>query len=140
MRAAIIFGAGFMAAIDEIIFHQLLHWHHFFDFSTPAIGLVSDGLLHAAELIAIVAGFFLAADLLRKNRFSLRYALAGFFLGMGAFQLLDGIVNHKLLRLHQIRYDVDLLLYDVIWIGSGALLFLLGTVLWRRAKRALRQV
>lgn len=138
MRAAIIFGAGFMAAVDEIIFHQLLRWHHFFDFSTPAVGLISDGLLHAAELIAIVAGFFLIADLLRKKHLSQRYAVAGFFLGMGGFQLFDGVVNHKILQLHQIRYDVDLFVYDATWISSGALLFLIGIVLWRRAKTAFR--
>jgi hypothetical protein len=28
-------GAGVMAAVDEIAFHQLLQCHHFFDWSTP---------------------------------------------------------------------------------------------------------
>jgi hypothetical protein len=52
-----------MAAIDQIIFHQILAWHHFYDWSTPAIGIMSDGFLHAAELLAIAAGGFLFADL-----------------------------------------------------------------------------
>jgi uncharacterized membrane protein len=41
--SGILFGIGLVAFIDETIFHQLLHWHHFYDKSTTAIGLVSDG-------------------------------------------------------------------------------------------------
>ena len=29
-------------------------------------------------------------------------------LGLGVFQLFDGVVNHKILRIHQIRSGVDL--------------------------------
>ena len=81
-----------MAAVDEIVFHQLLAWHHFYDRSTPRIGLLSDGLLHATELLLLVAGFFLLADLARRRELRKRSARAGFFLGAGGFQLFDGIV------------------------------------------------
>ncbi|WP_239160794.1 DUF2243 domain-containing protein [Virgisporangium ochraceum] len=37
---------GVAAFVDEAVFHQVLHWHHFYDRSTPAIGLVSDGLFY----------------------------------------------------------------------------------------------
>lgn len=47
-----------MAALDEILFHQILGCHHFYDRSTPAVGLLKDGFLHSAELVAIVGGFF----------------------------------------------------------------------------------
>lgn len=42
--SGILFGLGLVAFIDEAIFHQLLHWHHFYDKSTTDIGLISDGL------------------------------------------------------------------------------------------------
>jgi len=116
-------GIGLMAAVDEIVFHQLLGWHHFYDRSTPAVGLVSDGLLHAGELLALVAGFFLLADLRRRERLAVRSGWAGLLIGAGGFQLADGIVDHKLLRVHQIRYGVDLLPYDLAWnLGALALL------------------
>lgn len=52
--------------------------------------------------------------------------------GVGAFQLFDGIVFHKILRIRQIRYGVDLLVYDLVWIGSAVLLVAIGLlVLWR---------
>ena len=135
--AAALVGAGVMAAVDEIVFHQVLAWHHFYDRSTPDVALLSDGLLHAVELVALVAGFVLLADLRRSGAYARTAAWAGGLLGAGAFQLVDGLVHHKLLRLHQVRYDVpDLLPYDLAWNGSALLLLAAGAVLWVRAGRA----
>lgn len=133
--AAALVGVGVMAAVDEIVFHQILAWHHFYDRSTPDVALLSDGILHAAELVMLVAGGFLLAHLNRRRALVPMSAWGGFFLGAGGFQLFDGIVNHKLLRLHQIRYDVDLLPYDLTWSISGALILLIGAAcVWRSAK------
>jgi len=132
--AAALIGIAIMAGVDEIIFHQVLGWHHFYDLSTPAVGLLSDGLLHSAELIALVAGFFMLLDLRRRNALAPAWAWAGFFVGMGGFQLFDGIVDHKVLRLHQIRYGVNLLPYDVVWNLAGLVLLFVGVVMLARAR------
>lgn len=133
--AAALLGIGVMAAVDEIIFHQILAWHHFYDGATPLVGLMTDGLLHTGELIALVAGSFLAMQLLKRQRFQRGYAWAGFFIGMGGFQLLDGLLNHKVLRLHQIRYGVNSVLpYDLAWNGFALALLGIGWLLWRRAR------
>jgi uncharacterized membrane protein len=127
-------GVGIMAAVDEIVFHQILGWHHFYDRSTPQIGLLSDGLLHTAELVIFVAALFALADVRRHDTLAPMSAWGGFFLGLGAFQVFDGIVDHKLLRVHQIRYGVDLLAYDLAWNAAGAILLLIGAVLLWRAR------
>jgi uncharacterized membrane protein len=132
---AVVLGVGLMAAVDEIVFHQLLAWHHFYDRSTPTVGLLSDGLLHTAELFALVAGFLLVLDLGRRHALSVGHTRAGLFLGLGGFQLFDGVVDHKVLRLHQVRYGVDLLPYDLAWNGAAVLLLGVGTVLLVRARR-----
>ncbi|MEU8326859.1 DUF2243 domain-containing protein [Micromonospora sp. NPDC048839] len=132
----VLIGIAIMAAVDEIVFHQLLAWHHFYDRSTPSVALLSDGLLHAAEVIALVAGFFWFADLRRRHALSARLAWGGLLLGAGGFQLFDGLVDHKVLRLHQIRYGVHLVPYDVVWNVAGAALLLAGAVLiWRARSR-----
>jgi uncharacterized membrane protein len=133
--SAFLLGVAAMAGIDEIVFHQVLHWHHFYDAGTPEIGLLSDGLLHAGELLALVAGFFLMADARRRDAFSVRTALAGFFTGAGLFQFWDGIVDHKVLRVHQIRYGVGIGPYDLAWNAFGVLLLALGGALAVRAAR-----
>jgi uncharacterized membrane protein len=135
MRAAALVGVGVMAGVDEIIFHQVLAWHHFYDGATTEIGLMTDGLLHAAELIAIVGGFFMLLDLRRSNSLIKQRARAGFFLGLGGFQLFDGLVDHKVLRLHQIRYVENVLPYDIAWNLAGLVLLLIGIFLTRRARQ-----
>ncbi|MBS7455595.1 DUF2243 domain-containing protein [Coralloluteibacterium stylophorae] len=135
LRAAAVLGVGLMAAVDEIVFHQILAWHHFFDRSTPAIGLLSDGLLHSAELILLVAGFFLLGELRQRGMLVRRAVWAGLFLGAGGFQLFDGLVDHKLLRLHQVRYVEPLWPYDLAWNGGALVLLAIGLVLARRVRR-----
>ncbi|MFD3849374.1 DUF2243 domain-containing protein [Streptomyces microflavus] len=130
-----VIGVAVMAAVDEIVFHQILGWHHFYDRSTNSVGLMSDGLLHTGELLALIAGFFLYADL-RRTRTLAPVAWAGVFLGLGIFQLFDGIVDHKLLRLHQIRYGVDVTPYDWAWNIAGLLLLLTSLMLGLHARRS----
>jgi uncharacterized membrane protein len=128
-------GVAIMAAVDEILFHQVLAWHHFYDGSTTAVALVSDGILHAAELFFLVAGFFVLADARRRSSLSRRRAWAGFFCGLGVFQLWDGLIDHKVLRVHQVRYEVDLLPYDIAWNASALVLLAIGVVIAVRDRR-----
>lgn len=136
MGAGAMLGIGLMAAVDEIVFHQILGWHHFFDRSTPAIGLASDGVLHATELLLLVAGFMLYARLRANRALASAHARAGLLLGLGGFQLFDGIVDHKILRLHQIRYVDNLWLYDLVWNGAAIVLLAVGAALAIRARSA----
>ncbi|MGV9366303.1 DUF2243 domain-containing protein [Amycolatopsis sp. NPDC003731] len=132
--AGILTGIGVAAFVDETVFHQLLHWHHFYDRSTTEAGLVSDGLFHAFGFFAVVFGLVLVADLRRGDRLSGRALAGGVLAGAGAFQLYDGTIQHKLLGLHQIRYAVDLTPYDWTWNVVAVLLIVIGAVLLRRAR------
>lgn len=129
MWTGILFGLGIVAFIDEVVFHQLLHWHHFYDKSTTDIGLVSDGLFHAFSFIATIGASFLLADLHRRHAFWLKRWIGGILLGAGVFQLYDGIIQHKWMGLHQIRYGVDILPYDLVWNILAALMILIGAIL-----------
>ena len=130
-------GVGVAGFVDEVVFHQLLHWHHFYDRGTSGAGLVSDGLFHAFTWTAVVVGLFLLADLHRRLATVPGRVWAGGMLGGGAFQLYDGVVHHKLLQLHQVRYGVELLPYDLAWNASGAVALVAGLVLLRRPARPL---
>ena len=127
-------GVGVAAFVDETVFHQLLHWHHFYDRSTTDAGLVSDGLFHAFGWVALVLGFVVVADLRRGDRLSGRATGGGILAGAGAFQLYDGTIQHKLLGLHQIRYDVDLAPYDWTWNVVAVVLLAAGVWLLRSAR------
>ena len=121
-----IFGIGLAGFIDETVFHQLLRWHHFYDKSTTDIGLISDGLFHAFSWFSTIAGFFLFSDLRRRNALCITRWWGGLLLGSGGFQLYDGTIQHKLMRLHQIRYVENVLIYDLIWNVLAALMIIIG--------------
>jgi uncharacterized membrane protein len=133
--SGILFGIGLAAFIDETIFHQLLHWHHFYDKSTTSIGLVSDGLFHAFSWFATIASLFLFSDLRRRNAYNPTRWVGGVLLGSGAFQLYDGTIQHKLMRIHQIRYNVDIAPYDITWNILAIIMIVIGLLLVARSRR-----
>jgi uncharacterized membrane protein len=63
-------------------------------------------------------------------------ALGGVLFGLGGFQLYDGLVQHKWWHIHEIRYHVGLLPYDLVWNIIAAVVLVLGIVLLRRAQHA----
>jgi uncharacterized membrane protein len=130
--AGVLVGLGLAAFVDEAVFHQLLHWHHFYDGGGPDAGLVSDGLFHAGGWLAIVAGLFLYADLQRRHALGVGAWWGGILLGLGGFELYDGLVQHKLLQLHQIRYGVQLAPYDLTWNVLAVVVIVAGLALLRR--------
>lgn len=127
--SGILFGLGFIAFFDEVVFHQLLAWHHFYDRSTTQIGLFSDGLFHAFSWFATIGGLFMFADLKRRQAVWMRRWFGGVLLGAGVFQLYDGLIQHKVMRIHQIRYVENVFIYDVIWNVSAVLIILVGVIL-----------
>ena len=134
--SGVLFGVGAIAFVDEAVFHQLLHWHHFYDLATTDIGLVSDGLFHALSWFATIAGLFLLADLRRRRALHWPRWIGGVLLGAGVFQLYDGVVQHKLLGIHQIRYVDDLLVYDVVWMAVAVAMIVAGVVIAVRTRHS----
>ncbi len=133
VASGFLFGCGIAASmVDLFIFHLGLQWHHFYDLSTPEVALAADGVFHAVGWFITVWGLFLLADVRRRGEVAWRRWTGAVVTGVGAFQLFDGVVNHKVLGIHQIRYHVDLLPYDAAWIGTAAVLLLVGAlILWR---------
>jgi uncharacterized membrane protein len=82
----------------------------------------------------LVTGLLLLVRLALRGRLAPRTGAGAVVLGAGGFQLFDGVVNHKVLGLHQVRYGVDLLPYDLAWDAAGRLLLVMGWVLLRRAR------
>lgn len=130
-----LFGCGIAGAvIDLFVFHLLLQWHHFYDLSTTTVALVADGFFHGATWLITVWGLFMFADVRGQIRVSWGRWAGAVITGIGFFQLVDGILFHKILGIHQIRYGVDLLAYDLVWIASAVILLVGGLlILWRTA-------
>jgi uncharacterized membrane protein len=129
----VLVGIGIAGTLDEVVLHQLLGWHHFYDRSTPTVGLVSDGLFHLLSTALLVIGVIQLVERRRTSPDPPRLALAGILLGAGCFNLYDGTIQHKLLGLHQVRADApNNLPYDLAFLAIAAIIALAGALLLRR--------
>jgi uncharacterized membrane protein len=65
--------------------------------------------------------------------------IAGTLLGAGGFNLYDGTIQHKLLRLHQVREGApNNLPYDLAFLAIAAALALTGALLLRPTRQPSR--
>jgi uncharacterized membrane protein len=140
-------GVGLGAFVDGIVLHQILQWHHMltdverYPAETIAgieANTLADGLFHAVAWIVVAVA---VAMLLRQRRTSFdRRAVFGWLLvGWGAFNLVEGVVDHHLLGVHHVRDDVaDPLPWDLAFLGVSALLVGGGAVLVHSAVRVPR--
>ncbi len=143
---AFLLGIGLGGFVDGILLHQILQWHHMLTSegshpATTVAGLeantLADGLFHAAAWLAVLAGLW---ALWRETRdgtpWSLR-RLGGLMLaGWGAFNLVEGLVDHHLLGVHHVRPGPDQAAYDIAFLVLGAALVAAGAWLHRRAARS----
>jgi uncharacterized membrane protein len=144
----LLIGIGLAGTLDEVLLHQLLQWHHLYDRGTPRMGILSDGLFHLASTAVLVLGVVIAlgstGGAVRRARSEPadasdagrgRRLLGAVLVGTGGFNLYDATVQHKLLRLHQVRADTDNLLpYDLGFGGVALALCLVGLALLRGSR------
>jgi uncharacterized membrane protein len=141
VAAGLLLGIGFGGFVDGIVLHQLLQWHHMLtdtgDHPADTVaGLeantVADGLFHAGTWVCLAVGVLLLRRVWAAGEPgpSAR-TLAGLLLaGWGLFNLVEGVANHHLLGLHNVRDDVsDPLWWNVGFLALGAVLVVVGGLL-----------
>lgn len=134
--AAVILGLGLLGAIDGIVFHQLLQWHHMVDSPNIRLELITDGFFTAAfSALLIWGGIKIFADARKAQLgYSLNIFIGGILIGGGIFNIVEGIVNHHILQVHRVRpLAENPLLYDLSFLAIGLLLFLLGLFIKKKA-------
>lgn len=141
---SLILGIGFGAFADGIFLHQILQWHHMLsaragDPVNTVAGLeantLADGAFHAAAFVLSLVGAVLALRAWKRGAPFLpwRAHLGLGLIGWGGFNLVEGIVDHHLLKLHHVRDDVvDPAPWDIGFLAISAVLVLCGWVLVRR--------
>jgi uncharacterized membrane protein len=123
-------GLGAAAAIDGILLHQVLQWHHLVMQADSYGRVLSDGLLHAGSVGLLLAGTWLLWRAGRRGELPAPGLLGGSILaGAGLFHVADSLVNHFWLQLHHIKPGgPDQLTWDLLFLAAG-LLMLAGS--WR---------
>jgi uncharacterized membrane protein len=110
--ASTILGIGIGGFIDGIAFHQVLQWHEMLsnkipptDLLTKSVNMFWDGIFHAFCLVVVLVGIvFLWKAMKRADTNKSGNLLAGGLLyGWGLFNIVEGIIDHQILKLHNVR-------------------------------------
>jgi len=138
-----VLGLGFMGAMDGIIFHQLLQWHSVIMQTDRPGQIVSDGIFHFGVTIALVIGGILLwlagrpSDITR----GVRILVGSFLTGAGTFNLVEGVVNHHLLKIHRVKPgDPNALMYDLAFLALGLLLVIIGELVRKKGQQSGRTI
>jgi uncharacterized membrane protein len=145
----IVLGLGLGGFVDGILLHQILQWHHLLTSTgdhpaTTVAGLETntlwDGLFHAFTWLAALTGLFLLWSAMREGLRASAWRLVGLILaGWGAFNLVEGIVDHHILTIHHVKAGENQLAYDLGFLALGAALLLAGILMARRAGPAIER-
>jgi uncharacterized membrane protein len=133
-NAAILLGVGLGGFVDGIALHQIAHWHQMLSARIPPAtveamqrNMMADGWFHAAVWLVTLAGILaLYRGLRGPGPLPATRTLLGYMLvGWGAFNLVEGIIDHHILELHHVRdLPTHVVFYDwAFLVLSGALVF-----------------
>lgn len=139
--AALALGMGLGGFVDGIAFHQLLQVHGMLSARIPIdtlvgakVNMVWDGIFHAGVWGFTVFGL---AWLWRAGRAAPlrdgRGFVAALSIGWGAFNLIEGVIDHHLLQLHHVYERAGQSFWDYAFLAWGAAMLLVGA--WLRRGR-----
>jgi uncharacterized membrane protein len=145
IQAGILLGIGLGGFFDGIVLHQLLQWHHMlsdhgdYPVTTVAgleVNTLWDGLFHTLTYIAVAVGLVLLwrAARLPHSPWSTKLMVGLLLMGWGAFNLIEGAVNHHLLGIHHVNETVSRgqwKWWDVAFLIWGAAMLIGGWLLAR---------
>jgi uncharacterized membrane protein len=143
-------GLGLGGFIDGIVMHQILQWHHLLTATgdqpaTTVDGLeantLADGFFHLATWVIVLAATVVTVKMWQDGRLAPPWRVyAGMLLiGWGAFNLVEGLVDHQLLGIHHVRDDLGAPLgWDLGFLAFGALLVAGGFAVARGPRRLAR--
>ncbi|MFA9429276.1 DUF2243 domain-containing protein [Egicoccus sp. AB-alg2] len=146
VAGAVTFGFGLGGLADGIVLHQVLQWHNLVSARVPPDDLAAlernlfwDGVFHLSTTIVLVIGVLLLwRGWERHDRATGNLAaLVGLTLvGWGAFHVVDQLVFHEALGLHDIRQDVaNTSVYNWGFFAIGLVLAAAGWLLVRTRGR-----
>ena len=140
---AILLGIGLGGFIDGIVLHQILQWHSMLSnvvrpttVEAIHLNMFWDGVFHAATWIVTFTGVMLLwRSGKRGNSPPLRIFLGGMLMGWGAFNVVEGLINHQLLELHNVREVAAPTIWNIGFLAFSAAIFLIGLALTYKLPR-----
>lgn len=140
--AAMVLGISLGGFIDGIVMHQILQWHEMLSNIIPtdtllnkSINMFWDGIFHLFTLFSTLFGIYLMWRIMarRESNKSGYLMTGGMVFGWGTFNLIEGIINHHILHLHNVReLSPDKNLWNYGFLLFGLLLLFLGSLVIKK--------
>lgn len=149
----ILLGMGLGGFVDGILLHQILQWHHMLTSADTAnidigsypattvhglqVNTLWDGFFHTFTWLSVLIGLGILYHRVAEARgrvWGSRVLWGWILVGWGAFNLVEGVIDHHILAIHHVvsgRYQT---LADLAFLAVGALLVLGGWLLQRSAR------
>ena len=147
VSAGILFGLGLGGFFDGIVLHQLLQWHHMLSSWYPINSIENlelntrwDGIFHSSTYIFVIAGLFILWRTAHRQHlyWSTKLLIGSMLIGFGAFNVVEGIVDHHLLGVHHVNETVpqeQWIYWDLGFIAWGAAMLIIGWLLLRAGQQ-----
>lgn len=135
--AGIVLGIGLGGFVDGILLHQILQWHEMLSNKIPAttyigksINMFWDGIFHSFCLIVVLVGVTLLWQAATNSKAlkSSRLLIGSMLSGWAIFNLVEGVIDHQVLKLHNvIEYAVDHDVANYWFLGISIIVLIFGT-------------
>lgn len=151
IAAGICFGLGLGGFFDGIVLHQVLQWHHMLSSWYPVNSVESlelntrwDGIFHSATYIFVLVGLYILWRAAHRQHlyWSSRLLIGTLLIGFGAFNTVEGLIDHQLLGLHHVNETVprpQWLAWDIGFIVWGLAMLIGGWWMMAQGNRDTRQ-
>lgn len=136
VTGGLLMGVGLGGFFDGILFHQILQLHAMLTgkiakLTVPdvEINMFWDGMFHAVTWTATVVGLSLLWRAIRKmetRQLSTRVLVGSLFMGWGAFNFIEGLIDHHILHLHHVVESLGLSVFDYLFLASGVVFYYFG--------------
>lgn len=112
--AAIVLGVGIGGMLHGVVFNQLLDWHHTVSSWYPPtsaenirVNAIWDGVYHIVAYAVLSLGLLMVWRSAHSyDRWSLLCVSGGLLIGIGSFNLVEGIIMHDVLVAHHVNETV----------------------------------
>jgi uncharacterized membrane protein len=99
-----------------------------------------DGIFHSSTYLFVVAGLFVLWRTAQRRHlyWSSDLLIGSMLIGFGAFNFVEGLIDHHLLGIHHVNELVPLeqrIYWDVGFLASGVIMLIAGYFLLRRGQR-----
>jgi uncharacterized membrane protein len=143
--SGVLFGLGLGGFFDGIVLHQLLQWHHMLSSWYPPttidnlrLNTLWDGIFHSSTYLFVVMGLYLLWKASQRQHlyWSSKHMAGTALVGWGAFNVVEGVIDHQLLGVHHVNELVardQFVYWDMGFLVWGVAMVVIGRWLIRSA-------